>query len=164
MRLLFRNGHLLSRAAASSALPARLLPQLKQVQALYLFTRPRCFAQEFQTRADARVVRKATDGNLAGQLFPTVVRFESAHHRLERYPMKGVARLVGGSRWIIHTYLAPSLAQPSQGLMTVTPAASKGPVSREATAKLLASATAAMKASAVSIAKPAARDLASSSA
>ena len=51
-----------------------------------------------------------------------------------------------------------------QGLMTFSPAASKGLVSRVATAKPLASATAAMKASAVSTAKPAARDVTSSSA
>lgn len=51
-----------------------------------------------------------------------------------------------------------------QGLMTFTPAASKGRMSRVATAKPLARATAAMRASAVSTAKPAARDLASSSA
>jgi len=53
---------------------------------------------------------------------------------------------------------------PSHGLITVSPAASKGLVSRVAMVKLLAMATAAMKASAVSMAKPAALDLASSSA
>ena len=52
----------------------------------------------------------------------------------------------------------------SHGLMTLSPAASKGLVSRVATVKPLARAMAAMKASAVSTAKPAARDLASSSA
>ncbi len=49
----------------------------------------------------------------AGQLFPTVVRFESAHDCLERYTMKGVTRLFGASSRVIHAYLAPSSAQSS---------------------------------------------------
>ena len=62
------------------------------------------------------------------------------------------------------THVARFHGDACQGLMAFTPAASKGLVSRVATAKPLARATAAMKASAVSTAKPATRHLASSSA
>jgi hypothetical protein len=80
----------------------------------------------------------------------------------------GDSRRCGAAGWC-ETHTVRSLhdwrgTSKPQGLITFSPAASKGVVSRVATVNALARATAAMKASAVSTATPAARDLASSSA
>ena len=86
----------------AGALPASLLPQHEQVQAFHLFTSPGRLAQEFQARIHARVMGKAADRYLVGQFFPPVVRLKSAHDRLERHTVEGVARLFGASRQVVH--------------------------------------------------------------
>ena len=52
-------------------------------------------------------MRKAAYRNLAGQPFPTAVRFEGAHNRLQRHTMKGITRLLGARSRVVHAWIVP---------------------------------------------------------
>ena len=72
---------------------ALLVAQHEQVKTLDFFACPGGFAQKFQARADAGVVREAANRDAPAQVIPAVMVGQTVHKGLQGQTMKGVARL-----------------------------------------------------------------------
>lgn len=79
----------------------RGLSRVPQVQAFHFIPGPRGFPQKLQTGFDARVIRKAPDGNGLPHLLPTILFYQPGKHHFQGDAVKRIYGFPFGHR-VIH--------------------------------------------------------------